>query len=88
MSDLMVRSAEAGGAAPAAVPDDEHEFTRRIEFILESLQSRFGPTVEPARIRAEVEAEFAAYSAARVRDFIPILVESRVRSRLLRPPSR
>ena len=87
MSDLMVRS--AGGAESAVVPadPDAREWARRIEVVVQSLQSRFSSTVDATLIRAEVEAGFAAYSAARVREFVPILVESRVRSRLMRPPS-
>jgi len=74
MSDVMVRTAGA----------EEHEWTRHIEFVVRSLQARFGSTVEPALIRTEVEAGFAEHSTARVRNFVPILVEARVRSQLLR----
>ena len=88
MSDLMVRSAEADAALAPAVSATEHEWARRIELVVQSLQSRFSSTVDAAIIRAEVEAGFAAYSAARVREFIPILVESRVRSRLVRQMSQ
>jgi hypothetical protein len=84
MSDLMVRS--HGAAEPVTAVDEvaAREWARRIELVVQSLQSRFSSTVDESRIRAEVEAGFAAYSAAPVREFIPILVESRVRSHLLR----
>ena len=87
MSDLMVRVAANGEPVTALAELEDHEWARRIELVIRSLQSRFSSTVDPTSIRAEVEAGFAAYSAARVREFVPILVESRVRSRLLRPPS-
>jgi len=57
---------------------------RRVESVIESLQRRFGEVVEPGLIRALVEAGFAFYSQARVREFVPVLVEARVRSDLVR----
>jgi hypothetical protein len=51
-----------------------------------SLRTRFDTIVEPDLIRAEVEAGFAAYSQARVREFFPILVEADARSRLVHRP--
>ena len=49
---------------------------------MRSLQVRLGVGIDPAVIRTEVEAEFATYAAAHVREFIPILVESHVHARL------
>jgi hypothetical protein len=46
-----------------------------------------GAEVELAAITAEVEHELAAYSTARVTDFVPILVEREVRARLHPPRS-
>jgi hypothetical protein len=63
---------------------NESSWLRRIELVVQSLQARLGTSVEPDLIRAEVEAGFAAYSQARIREFVPVLVESRVRSRLVR----
>ena len=57
---------------------------RRIELVVRSLQARFGVVVDPGVIRGEVEAEFATYGAARVREFVPILVETHVHTRLRR----
>jgi len=57
---------------------------RRVELVIESLQTRFGEGVGPDLIRAEVEAGFAVYSEAQVREFVPVLVEARVRSHLTR----
>jgi hypothetical protein len=64
----------------AASPANESSWGRRIELVVRSLQARFGAAVEPNLIRAEVEAGFAAYSHARIREFVPMLVEARVRS--------
>ena len=72
----------------AARPANEASWERRIELVVRALVTRFGTTVEPDLVRAEVEAEFAVYSEARVRDFVPILVEARVRSRLTCQGSR
>lgn len=72
---------DAGARAEPLLP--ERSWTRWIETGAQSLQARLGGAVDPARIRAEVQAEFAVFSGARVRDFVPILVETRVRSRLL-----
>ena len=70
--------------------DDEPEWrlswARHIELVVESLQGRLGGAVAPDRIRAEVEAEFAAFSEARIREFVPVLVETHVRTRLARAP--
>jgi len=54
------------------------QWVRAMEIVTRSLQARLGAHVDPALIKAE----FAAYSAATIRDFIPILVGARVRARL------
>ena len=64
----------------------EPSWGRYIELVVQSLHARLASTVERERIRVEVETEFAAYSEARIREFVPILVETRVRSRLVRTP--
>jgi hypothetical protein len=69
----------AGGPAAEASQD------RHIELVVVSLQVRLGASVDPTLIRAEVEAQFAAYAHARIRDYIPVLVEAQVRSRLVHP---
>jgi hypothetical protein len=65
---------------------NEPSWGRRIELVVQSLQARLGTTVTPEVVRAEVEAGFAALADARIREFVPVLVEARVRSRLVRPP--
>ena len=69
----------------AASASGDGSWTRRVETVVRSLQVRLGVGVDPALIRTEVEAEFATYAAARVREFVPILVETRVQARLRRP---
>ncbi len=56
----------------------------RVEPIVRSLRARLGESVDAGLIVAEVEAELAAFAAARLTQFVPILVESRVRNRLHR----
>ncbi len=58
--------------------------TRQVELIVRSLRTRLGEGFDAAHITAEVEEEFAAYSAARVTQFVPIFVERRVWARLCR----
>ena len=70
----------------AASPANESSWARYIEIVVQSLRTRLATVVDEDRIRAEVEAGFAAYSQARIRDFVPILVETRARSRLVRAP--
>ena len=53
-----------------------------IESVVRALHLRFGSAVELTTIAAEVEYEVASYSAARITDFVPILVEREVRARL------
>jgi hypothetical protein len=69
-----------------ARPTNGPSWSRQIELVVQSLRARLGMAVGLDLIRAEVEAGFAAYSQARVREFVPILVEADVRSRLVRRP--
>jgi len=64
----------------------ESDWGGRIDLVVQSLHTKLGTNVETDVIRAEVEAAFAAYSQARIREFVPVLVETRVRSRLVRQP--
>ena len=58
-------------------------WTRRIEAVVQSLQVRLD-VIDPVLIRTEVETEFATYAGARVREFVPVLVETHVQARLRR----
>ena len=91
MSDHADTNTTAHGNAGDGTKSATEQWRRAIEIVTRSLQARLGATVDPALIKPEVEAEFAAYSQATVRDFIPILVEARVRSRLsgsAEPPAK
>jgi hypothetical protein len=59
-------------------------WTRQIDAVVRSLQVRLGTSADPSQIRAEVEAEFATFAAARVRDFVPVIAEAHVHARLRR----
>jgi hypothetical protein len=52
------------------------------EALVQALHIRFGPLVELAEIEAEVELELSGFAGARITDFLPILVERKVRARL------
>ncbi len=82
MLDPAETSATLHGHAESHAEPVLEQWQRAIEVVTRSLAAELGASVDPARIRPEVEAEFAAYSQVRVRDFVPILVEMRVRSRL------
>jgi hypothetical protein len=66
-------------------PSETTTWTPRTESIVRSLCARLGEAFDLAVIAAEVEAELSKYANARVTQFIPILVESRVWERLRRP---
>ena len=74
-------------SAAKGEPAPEWSWTRPMETVARSLQARLGDAVDPERIRAEVAAEFAVHARARIRDFVPILVEKRVRAHLLPRPA-
>jgi len=69
-------------------PGWRSSWERHIELVVRSLQARLDGAVAPNRIRAEGEAEFAAFSEARIREYVPVLVETRVRARLAGAPER
>ena len=64
--------------------DDEGNQQEIVDSIVRSLRARLGEGFDVDVIFAEVCTELAAYSTARVRQFVPILVESHVRTRLQR----
>jgi hypothetical protein len=55
---------------------------QRLGPILRCLRARLGQDVDDALIAVEVEAALVLYATARVTQFVPILVERRVRERL------
>jgi len=88
MDDTTMEDGRTAGEGDAAVrPAAEQRLEGRIDMVVSSIQARLGPAVDADRIRVEVEREFASYADARIRDYVPILVETRVRLRLARTPS-
>ena len=54
---------------------------RQLELAVNSLRARFGTTVDRDTIAAEVASAYDSCSTARVREFVPSLVERRVQTR-------
>ena len=65
----------------ATWPGDS-SWTQQIDAVVRSLQVRLGTGADPRQIRSEVEAEFATFAPARVRDFVPVIAEAHVHARL------
>ena len=53
-----------------------------VENVAERLTEKF-PTVDPAHVEEVVQAEYEALADARVRDYIPVLVENESRNDLI-----
>jgi hypothetical protein len=63
--------ADDGGAAPLVV-------VSVVDAVVTRLHAEFG--VDRDQLRAQADAAFASFASARVRAFVPILVEKRVRN--------
>jgi hypothetical protein len=59
----------------------------KVRLIVSSLKDRVETPVEDDILAEVVRADFKRYDSARIRDFVPALVERDVRERLLRRPS-
>ena len=66
------------------MPVDEGSGSNMADSIVRSLLARLGEGFDVDTIAAEVRSELSIYSGARVTQFVPILVESRVSTRLQR----
>jgi hypothetical protein len=55
--------------------------------VMTSLEAQFGEAVDQHVLQAVVDADFALYENAHVKDFVPVLVEKDVRARILRRPA-
>jgi hypothetical protein len=76
-------SDEATLMSPAPLPaTNATEPSTQLESIVRSLRARLGESFDVAVITVEVKAELAKYSAARITQFVTILVEREVRARL------
>ncbi len=56
-------------------------------FVLRSREARFGDSVDLHVLEAVVDADFARFDGAPIRDFVAVLVEKEVRERILRRPA-
>jgi hypothetical protein len=56
---------------------------KTVERVVGLLEAGVARRVDHDRLRAAVEADFHRFDGARIRDFIPVLVESDIRARIL-----
>ena len=63
------------------------ELEKSVGVIVTSLRDRLETPVDDETLTEVVRADFKRYERARIRDFIPALVERDVRERLLRRPT-
>ena len=57
---------------------------RDVDLVVDSLEAGVGRGgVDHDTLAAAVAADFSRYASARIRDFVPVLVEHNVRDRLL-----
>jgi hypothetical protein len=66
----------------------EHRGHQQIELVVDALATRVEPAVDHDTLTAVVEADFKRYESARIRDFVPVLVERDIRQRLATRRSR
>ncbi len=78
--------------APAVAGHDPGVLERTEESQLRSIEDallrRFEGRVPPATVRAEVRASKELFSDARIRNFVPVLVQREAAMRLRRLPAR
>jgi hypothetical protein len=66
----------------------EHRGHQEIELVVDALAPHVEPAVDHDTLTAVVEADFKRYESARIRDFVPVLVERDIRQRLATRRSR
>ncbi len=78
-----------GGAAVTAVAEKAQDESneKKVALIVSTLRDRLHTPVDDDTLTEFVRADFTRYEQARIRDFIPVLVERDVRERLLRRPT-
>lgn len=57
--------------------------TKHVRSVVDSLESRVKTPVDHDTLTAVVEADFRRYDSARIKDFVPALVERDVHARLV-----
>src|SRR3954454_1885992 len=70
-----VTSAEADDVGRVTLSPTDH---RRVDSVVDAILAHARARADEAAVRRVVEQKFASYADARVRDFIPILVERAV----------
>jgi hypothetical protein len=74
--------------AESGVTSDQQQQTEmQKRAVLSSLEIEFGDAVDHEVLEAVVEADFARFQDALIKDFIPVLVAKDVREQILRRPT-
>ncbi|HWC33811.1 MAG TPA: hypothetical protein VG650_03175 [Mycobacteriales bacterium] len=63
---------------------DPHDIARQLETVEATLSARFGELVSRDQVHRAVEAAATGFADARVRTFVPVLVQRQVSDRLRR----
>ncbi|HEY3724997.1 MAG TPA: hypothetical protein VGN59_16725 [Acidimicrobiia bacterium] len=74
-------------AESAAANEQNEQVDMQRRAVLTSLESEFGEVVDHHVLEAVVNADFARYDDAPIKDFVPVLVAKDVRARILRRPA-
>ncbi|MGZ4688967.1 MAG: three-helix bundle dimerization domain-containing protein [Acidimicrobiia bacterium] len=54
-----------------------------VDRVVDALEVGVGRVVDHDRLLAAVEADFRRFDGARIRDFVPVLVENDIRARIM-----
>jgi hypothetical protein len=74
--------------AESGVTSDQQQQTEmQKRAVLSSLEIEFGDAVDHEVLEAVVDADFARFQDALIKDFIPVLVAKDVREQILRRPT-
>ena len=73
--------------AESGVTSDQEQTEMQKRAVLSSLEIEFGDAVDHEVLEAVVDADFARFQDALIKDFIPVLVAKDVREQILRRPT-
>jgi hypothetical protein len=65
----------------------DSDMTVQKRHVMDALKTQFGDAVDPDVLEAVVEADFARFEDATIKDLVPVLVEKDVRERIVRRPA-